>query len=345
MFRCAVRAQGGILFVGLLACVIACARVGGSERGQPSAREAQNKQQNAKSLGAGDNDYSDLPVPLIGVRQVDLAPLYAVRTHVWVRMPQVESYWNVLDLNIYEEPRDLDFLGHTLLAGGTLELRHRRRSQPHLVIVTEITPGPGRLKIVARPELDSTKGTEKRLPEGLPALNVCCNARRSRDAFDSYPDPLPEFAARCFIFTDKGPTFLNDTVRRKLPKAAADDPRNNPPWIQDYSPVWLPTRKPTIGNTWYNWSPDRYTIPVIGVVSRDGKHLAALACDSSIGRLAQAWGPCIHNYPAWIPREAPPGDRRWRMNLYIMPNDPESLLERVAQDLPDAFKLKANRVP
>ena len=334
-----------MLFVGLMACAIDCACVVGGEGDLPSAGKAQGKPQDAKSLGDGGNNYSDLPVPLLGVRQEDLVPLYAVRTYVWVRMPQIESYWNVLDLNIYEEPRDLKFLGHRLLEGGTLELRHRRRSQPHLIIVTELTPGPGRLKIVARPELDSTNGTDKRLPDELPALNVCCNARRSRDAFDSYPDPLPEFAARCFIFTDKGPTFLSDTVRRKLPKAAADDPRTNPPWIQDYSPVWLPTRKPVTGNTWYNWSPDRYTVPVIGVVSRDRKHLAALACDSSIGRLAQAWGPCIHNYPAWIPRDAPPADRRWRMNLYIMPNDPESLLERVAQDLPDALKLKANRVP
>ena len=59
MFRGAVRTQDGILFTGSLAGVIACASVGGSERGQPSGREAKSKQQDAKSLGDGDNGYSD----------------------------------------------------------------------------------------------------------------------------------------------------------------------------------------------------------------------------------------------------------------------------------------------
>ena len=37
--------------------------------------------------------------------------------------------------------------------------------------------------------------------------------------------------------------------------------------------------------------------------------------------------------------------RRWRMTLYIMPNDPEALLERVAKDFPNTVKLKEKRVP
>src|SRR4029077_15589271 len=126
--------------------------------------------------------------------------------------------------------------------------------------------------------------------------------------------------------------------------AAADDPRTNPPWIQDYSPVWLPVKPPVTGNTWYDCSPDRYTIPVMAVVQRDKKPLVALASDAS-DRLCQAWAPCIHNYPDWSPKEAPPAEQRWRISVYIMPNDPQRLLERVAQDFPGAFKLKEKSVP
>jgi hypothetical protein len=285
-----------------------------------------------------------LTVPQVGVRQEDQAPLYGVWTYVWVYMPQIQAEWPLLDMQVYEEPRDLDFLGSRKLKGGALELRHRRRSQPHWLLVTEITPEPGKVKLVARPELDPAKGADQGLPKDLPDLNVCCGFQRSRGAFNSYPDPFPEFVTRSFIFTDRGPTFLDKTVRRKLPRAAADDPRNNPPWIQDYSPVWLPVRRPVTGDTWYNCSPDRYTVPVIGVVSRDRKHLAALASDTS-DRLCQAWAPCIHNYPPWLPKNAPPAERRWRITLYIMPNDPQALLEKVAEDFPGATGLKAKRVP
>ncbi|MFN0195314.1 MAG: hypothetical protein ACKVT0_01105, partial [Planctomycetaceae bacterium] len=95
--------------------------------------------------------------------------------------------------------------------------------------------------------------------------------------------------------------------------------------------------------SWYNWSTDRYVLPVIGVVSRDRKHLVALASDTT-DRLAQAWGPCIHNYPPWLPLDADPAERRWRMTLYTMPFNPEVLLERVREDYPQSFELQKKRV-
>ncbi|MBI1914504.1 MAG: hypothetical protein HYS12_07170 [Planctomycetes bacterium] len=333
-----------LLFGSVLVCATACPFVEAREREREGTTETKGSGEKAKSRGTSRKANPPLTVPEIGVRQEDHAPLYGVSTYVWIYMPQIQAEWRVLDMQIYEEPRDLVFLGHRKLKGGTLELRHRRRSEPHWRMVTEITPEPGRVKLVARPELDTAKGTDQGFPKDLPPLNVCCTFARSRGAFDSYPDPFPEFVTRTFLFTEKGRTFLDKTVRRKLPKAAADDPRNNPSWIQDYSPVWLPVRKPVTGNTWYNCSPDRYTIPVIGVVSRDRKHLVALVSDKS-DRLCQAWGPCIHNYPPWLPEDAPPAKRRWRMTLYIMPNDPHALLERVAEEFPNALKLKEKRVP
>ena len=112
---------------------------------------------------------------------------------------------------------------------GRRKQRSPRWHRPWL-IVTEVTPQPGKVTLMARPELDTAKGTGQRLPKNLPDLNVCCSLKRSRGAFDSFPDPFPEIVGRTFIFTDKGRTFLDKTVRRKLPKAATDDPRTNPPW-------------------------------------------------------------------------------------------------------------------
>jgi len=320
----------------LLGGLILCAAASAAEGGKGVAEKRGAKK-----------PWADLPLPQLGVRQLDNTPLRRTETFVWVRMPQVEGYSNVFDLQCYEEPRDFEFLGHRVLEGGVLELRHRSGSQPHLVIVTELTPGPGKVQIVARPELDPQKGAGKEIPEDLPLLNMCPTLVRARGSFilyDSYPQPFPEIIDRCFIFTDRGRTFLKDTVRRKMPRAADDDPRNNPPWIQVYRPVWWPVQKPSTGNTWYNTSTDRFTIPLIGVVSLDGKHLIALANDTSES-LCQAWGPCLHNNPKWAPEDAPPAERRWRVNVYIMPNDPDMLLERVAEDFPAAFKLQEKRVP
>jgi hypothetical protein len=149
---------------------------------------------------------------------------------------------------------------------------------------------------------------------------------------------------RCFIFTDEGRTFLSDTVRRNLPRVGGDDPRNNPPWIQVYDPVWEPVHPASTGSTWYNHSPTRYTVPILGVVSLDGEHMIAIADDTS-DSLCQAWAPCLHHYTEWTPHDAPPAQRVQRINVYVMPNDPDMLLQRVAEDLPDAVKLQDNRVP
>jgi hypothetical protein len=81
--------------------------------------------------------------------------------------------------------------------------------------------------------------------------------------------------------------------------------------------------------------PDRFITPVMGVVSRDGKYLAALA-NGSASLMAQAWHDCEHNNPPWVPADAPVADRRWRMKVYVMANDPAPLLERVVEDFPAA---------
>ena len=64
--------------------------------------------------------------------------------------------------------------------------------------------------------------------------------------------------------------------------------------------------------------------------------------------VAIAWVAMDENHRALaVERHGPTArwaQRRWQVNVYIMPNDPDMLLERVAEDLPDAVKLQANRV-
>ena len=255
---------------------------------------------------------------------------------VWQRGKETlvsSTFPNVPDLTCdswcYESP--VDFIGARSLDGGGMALRHRVLEQPNVVLVTTVTPEPGAVEFVAQAELD--KEADDGLPTNLLVPNLCWQLKRAR-AFASAPDPYPEFIKRCFLFTDKGRTFLDETIRRKIPCRAADDPYNNPPWVQMYVGVWqhVPQVRP---DSWSDYSPDRYVTTVIGAVSRDGKYLAALANDSAI-LMAQAWHDCMHNNPRWLPADAPPAERIWRLKVYAMENDPEALLTRVGRDFPAA---------
>jgi len=167
----------------------------------------------------------------------------------------------------------------------------------------------------------------------LAAPNLCWQLREA-PAFAAYPDPYAQFPSRCFIFTDRGRTFLEHTARRPAARFPADDPVNNPPWIQIYLPAWA---DPDAGRglTWAGISPDRFTATIVGAVSRDGRYLAALANDSAPS-ISQVWLDCLHNNPEWErggPSGSPP---TWRVKLYVMENDPDALLRRVAADFPSA---------
>jgi hypothetical protein len=235
----------------------------------------------------------------------------------------------VCDSWCYES--ELDFIEAKALTGGRLELRHRLRAAPQTLIVTTVSPEPGAVEFLARAVLDKQRGTD--LPTNLLTPNLCWQLRRA-SSFKSKPDPYPEFIERCFIFTDKGRTFLDRTTRRKIPVRGDDDPYNNPPWVQMYVGTWQDIPKAGT-NSWADYSPDRYTTRVIGTVSRDGKYLAALANDSAT-TMCQAWHDCLHNNPQWQPADAPPGRRIWRLKIYALENNPDALLARVDKDFPRA---------
>jgi hypothetical protein len=266
-------------------------------------------------------------LPTLGVWVDDKLSATKKLTMVSAAFPNVPGF--VCDSWCYESA--VDFLDARALDKGRLELRHRVRDQPHLLLVTTVTPEPGAVEFAARVALEKEGGGP--LPNNLPFVNLCWQLRRSPN-FASQPDPYPEFVKRCFVFTAKGPTFLHQTTRRNIPVRPADDRFNNPPWVQMYAAAGQPA--PQAGpKSWADFSPDRYVTPVIGTVSRDGKYLAALA-NASATMMAQAWHDCLHNNPPWLPADAPPAQRVWRLKVYAMENDPAALLQRVVQDFPAA---------
>lgn len=230
----------------------------------------------------------------------------------------------------------LEFLDARAIDKGRVEFRHRVRQYPHVVLVSTVTPEPGAVELLVRFEVKDQAGE---LPKDLRSPNVCFQMLRA-PAFASKPDAYSEFAKRCFIFTESGRTFLDKTPRRPSPLVPADDPQNNPPWVQMYSAIW---RRSSENYTSWSWplpplwiaahSPDRYTTPVIGVASRDGKYLVALG-NGSAETILQAYHDCLHNNAEWLPRNAPLARRTWRLKIYVMENDPEVLLRRVANDFP-----------
>lgn len=225
----------------------------------------------------------------------------------------------------------LTFLDARDLGEGKLELRHRVNNAEGVLLVTTVTPEPDAVEFVARAELE--RPGEGMLPTNLPFVNMCWQLRRAPN-FASAPDPYPEFVKRCFLFAEKGITFLDKTNRRKIPCRPAEDQYNNPPWVQMYVGMWqqIPQAGPT---SWADYSTDYYTTPIVGTVSRDGKWLTAIANDSA-NTMAQAWHDCMHNNPPWLPANATAADKRWRVKIYVMKNDPDALLARVVKDFPGA---------
>lgn len=266
-------------------------------------------------------------LPTLSVYNDDKFSRGKVLTMVAAAFPNVPDF--TCDSWCYESA--VDFFDARALEGGKVELRHRYRDQPHAIIVTTVTPEPGAVEFLARLKLE--KGAVGPLPANPQALNLCWQLRRA-PAFASKPEAYPEFVKRCFIFTEKGVTFLDKTTRRPIPVRSAEDPYNNPPWVQMYVGLWQEVPK-TSSKGWADYSPDRYSATVIGAVSRDRKHLTAIANDSAFS-MCQAWHDCMHNNPMWLPAKAPPEKRIWRLKIYAMENDPDALMARVVKDFPSA---------
>lgn len=250
-------------------------------------------------------------------------------TLVSAAFPNIPDF--ICDSWCYES--EVDFIGAVAMDRGKIELRHRDKKNPQAIVVTVVTPEPGSVEFEARMEVDKENYPDAEVPENPTWLNLCWQLRRA-PSFASKPEPYPEFVKRCFIFTPKGMTFLNNTVRKNIPCRPPDHQYNNPPWVQMYVGTWQ--KIPEVGpQSWADYSTDRYITTVIGAVSRDKKYLTAIANDSATA-MCQAWHDCMHNNPQWLPINAPIMEQRWRLKIYAMDNDAKGLLERVGKDFPNS---------
>lgn len=250
-------------------------------------------------------------------------------TMVSVSFPNIPNF--ICDAWCYEG--DLVLKEARNLRKGTIKLYHQCQAYPNIMVVTIIKPEPQALEISAHIEPIDPK---QEIPSAMPFLNICWQFRRTPN-FKSEQDNYQEFIMRCFIFTEKGLTFLDKTTRLKIPQLPEDHPMNNPyPWIQMYATI-KNTIPPPSPDSWALYSPDRFTIPIIGVISRDKKYLAAIVSPSA-KTVAQLWFHCLHSYPSWEPDHKPPLKKRWILKMYAMENDIDSLLKRVKKDFPTLSK-------
>lgn len=309
------RTMKGIWLCGILIAI--CAAAGGEDK--------------MRTTVTGRNPAPDV-LPTLSVweqRNKDRLLVY-----VKSAFPNVPNF--TCDTWCYES--DVEFLEGKALEGGEIELRHRWKARPEVIFRTTVTPEAGTVRFLARAEVES--GKQEGLPKTLMGLNACWQLRSARD-FASQGGAYPEFVARCFIFTKSGFTYLDKTKRNKHTRWPETDKFNNPPWVQIYGPVWRPLMK-TMPQSFAATSSDRYTYPIMGAVSRDKKHLAAIANDSG-NMMAQAWHDCMHNNANWAADKAG-GELLWQIRIYAMENDPQLLLKCVGRDFPKALTLKEGQV-
>jgi hypothetical protein len=226
------------------------------------------------------------------------------------------------------ESDGISFVSGKPLENGGIEMQHSWKGKDWHIVSTA-TPLPGCLDFVARLLSNAVGGNNKTLE--YPSLNLCWQLRRAPD-FASQPDPYPAFVKRCFIFTDKGRTFLDETRRLAIPARPSTAKENNPPWVQIYLPESAPADIRAEPNAWADYSPDRYRLPIIGAVSRDGKYLAAMATGAE-GVMCQAWHDCMHNNGRWLPADDT-ANKTWHVRIYVMENAPDALLTRFTHDFP-----------
>jgi hypothetical protein len=225
--------------------------------------------------------------------------------------------------------------------GETLLLQHRVDGSPDLAVTTRFTPCPDGVVQVVTVEGDTEQATR-----AINQVNPCFQFLQSAafgQASDGQLDYVDDFVARCFVFTDRGLTLLKDTQRTpcalKPSKVSGDRfsarANSDRPWIQSYSPLW--ERSPGDGKEPApGFSGDLITYPIMGVISHDGKYLAAVAWPET-WRMNQLWLCCVHPWPCLLTDDYDPATRTRtsRGKLYILPNDPRILLEHFEKDFPD----------
>lgn len=209
--------------------------------------------------------------------------------------------------------------------GETLVLTHRLKEA---TVISRFIPADDGLEMhveVSGPNAEAVKA--------VGSLNPCCQFCRS-ESFKNQGDYVKDFVARCFIIGEDGLTLLKDTRRVPGTRERKDDKANLPtPWIQEYFPIWRKHPGQVPGQRGY--SLDRPVYPLIGCVSRNGKHLAAIVWPETRS-LGQVWHDCLHPRPA-IGESFDGRTNRIssRGKIYFAPNDEAALLAAFRRDFQD----------
>ena len=227
----------------------------------------------------------------------------------------------VCDLWCYE---DKFGVGEASVVDGDLLFTHAHSTTPDVELTTRMTSGRDRVLIrmtVTGPDEESVRAVRR--------VNACWQFRRS-PTFGNRGHFVRDFVGRCFVVTADGVTRLTDTARHPDTRRPKDDDQHSPPWVQRYVPSWMPHPGQPVAS-WGN-SSDRPTESLVGVVSRDGKHLAAWGCRRCVG-IGQGWHDCLHLLPDMSLDYDPATNRIESVAiLYFLPNDPDALLARYRED-------------
>ena len=218
--------------------------------------------------------------------------------------------------------------------GKNLVLVHKNPKLEGVTVTSTFKPSPGGVEQVV-----TVEGPSAEAVRGVAFVNPCVqfqNAAAFGRRQDWKSDYVADFVGRCFVFLEGGFTLLKDAKRvpgtMPVTYEHAAKVNGEKPWIQEYVPVWEKHFGQQKGER--GWSTDRPVYPIIGVVSYDGKNLAALAWPET-SRLGQVWMYCIHPRPCVLTTHEP-GAKKFvsRGKFYFMPNDGKALLAAFEKDYP-----------
>jgi hypothetical protein len=217
---------------------------------------------------------------------------------------------------------------------GSLIFRHRHAKFNHPELVTHFIPNSDHVT-----ETLTLSDISEETVRSLETANACwqftdagsfcwkCRDVENPSPAENFPG---DFAARCFVYIDRRRVFFKDTVRYPDTREPAGSRYNSPPWVQYYVPTWAEhPGQPPAG---WGVSNDRPDVSLMGVVSRDGKYLAAMGCRRTL-KFAQGWHDCLHLYPDFFSDyDVSSRTVNTRIIFYFLKNNPQLLLERYLQD-------------
>lgn len=142
----------------------------------------------------------------------------------------------------------------------------------------------------------------------------------------------------CPELNDKGnPAMLFAVLDGRFQSLAKATPTpaqmKRTPWFLIIRPeAEQTTDLPKVSPTW--WRIDQHhTENLMAAVTRDGKHLVGYTWNvEPVALMSNGNNPCLHTGMGFSP-EIPPGKSfTWRGKIYLLPNDPNELLQRYRRD-------------